>query len=68
MTKEVEPAVAKCFQGGFTNRVPSGGPLKLEKTKNKFTVTNTGNLRSWINYLVQVGATEITENDKFSQE
>ena len=37
MTKEVEPALAKCFQVVFTSRVPSDGPLKLEKTKNKFT-------------------------------
>jgi len=51
MTKEVESALAKYFQVVFTNRVPSAGPLKLEKTKNKFTARNNGNLRSGIIYL-----------------
>lgn len=44
MTKEVESALAKCFQMVFTNRVPSDGPLKLKKTKT--TATNNGNTRS----------------------
>lgn len=52
---KVEPAPAKCFQVAFTNMVPSDGPLKLEKTKNKFIVTKNGNTRSRTNkHLVEV--------------
>lgn len=37
-TTKVEPALPKYFQVDFTNRVPSDGPLKLEKAKTKINL------------------------------